>query len=168
MFILIPSNFLISVKYIDKNQLDLCNKKALPYEEMHYKYDEKCFKHEDKCPKCKDSKKNKKNKHHRQCDSIIDYFRYMEEEDVYSDISDYEDAEQVYKYDYEDAEEVYKYENISDYEKAAYYGGDKYLNDAINVYKEIDDEYAMQVSYSYEDKDYKDLFLKMNNNKEEA
>lgn len=83
MLILIPNKFFIPIKYIDKEQLHLYGKKGpLVYGKKGYPY-----------------KKSKKSKKYKKRDSIIDYFRDMEE--VYNDEDKYD-----FDYDFEIYEEI--------------------------------------------------------------
>lgn len=100
MLILIPDKFFIPVKYVDKNLLNLYglyDKKVYPY------------------------KKSKKSKQYENRDSIIDYFRDMEENYNYEDNNDlnydlkiYEeiDDEYVDNYSAEDNLNNHEYDDL--------------------------------------------------------
>jgi len=121
MFILIPNKFFIQVKPVSKSTLDLYDN--------GFSYDyKKSF--EDK--KGKKNKKVKKGKKHKYRDSIIDYFRDMEEDNYYQDdsIDGYDDI-----YELEEDNEI-----DSDYLLESTYSDedDKYEYEDEDLFLEID------------------------------
>ncbi len=90
MLILIPDKFFIPVKYIDKNVLHLYGKRTLAFI------------------------KDKKSKKYKNRDSIIDYFRDMEEDYDYEDNDDfnydlkiYEEIDDEYVFEYNQNDNEY-------------------------------------------------------------
>lgn len=99
MFIVVPNNFFIPVKYIDKAQLHLYCESLPQYDEKLYPY--------------KKSKKGKKSKKCKNRDSIIDYFRDMESDYEY----DYNNYDENFNYQSEIFREIddeYSLESITD------------------------------------------------------